>query len=335
MSELRRLAGRAAALVRERAVEGAREARRAAAARATAAWTHRPPAPRATAIALAAAVALAGAWSVVAQARLAGKLPSPLDWAAARALVERDARSGDAAAVSPPWAERAREVLPSFVPVLAQARFAGEDLVGVRRVWLVSLPDVPWSRWEAEIDLAERSARAETPARLGALEITRYDLADPTLPLAFLPDRLGHAAVTLGGLPCQAEGAGRFRCGEGAVEVAREVRDVGGVARPCLTASAAASLDAPLAVAFPPMRIGRTLHGHSGPTDLGPPAGPAPVRLAVLLDGEEVGAAELPGAAWTPFRVDMARSAGQVRTLSLVLTSPGRLALCLDALVLP
>jgi len=333
MSELRRLAGRAAALVRERAVEGAREARRAAAARAAAAWTHRPPAPRAAAIGLAAAVAAAGAWSVVSQARLAGRLPSPLDWAAARALVERDARPGDAAAVSPPWAERAREVLPSSVPVFAQARFAGEALVGVRRVWLLSLPDAPWSRWDAEIDLAERSARAEAPARLGALEVTRYDLADPTLPLAFLPDRLGHAAVTLGGVSCPPDGAGRFRCGEGAVEVAREVRDVGGVARPCLTLSAAAPLEAAVALAFPSVRVGRTLHGHAGPAGSAP--GPAPVRIAVLLDGEEVGAAELPGASWTPFRVDMTRSAGQVRTLSLVLTSPGPIALCLDALVLP
>jgi hypothetical protein len=33
--------------------------------------------------------------------------------------------------------------------------------------------------------------------------------------------------------------------------------------------------------------------------------------------------------------VDTTRSAGQSRALSLVLTSPGRLALCLDALVLP
>jgi hypothetical protein len=333
MSDFRRLAGRAAALVRERAVEGARNARHAAVARAAAAWTRRPPAPRAAAMTFAAAVALAGAWSVVAQARLAGRLPSPLDWAAARALLERDARLGDAVAVSPPWAERARELLPSSIPVLAQARFAGEDLVGVRRVWLLSLPDAPWSRWDAEIDLAERAARAETPARLGGLELTRHDLADPTVPLAFLPDRLARAEVTLGGEPCRPETTGRFRCREGTVELAREVRDVAGVARPCLSASSMAPLDQPVAVTFPPMRVGRTLQGHAGPA--GVARGLAPARLAVLLDGEEVGAAELALAGWTPFRVDMTRSAGQTRAVSLVLTSPGRLALCLDALVLP
>ncbi len=188
--------------------------------------------------------------------------------------------------------------------------------------------------------------------------MTRYDLADPTLPLAFLPDRLAHASVTLGGVPCRAETPGRFGCGEGDVELARTVRDVGGAPRPCLSISAAAPLDAPVAVTFPPMRVGRTLHGHvglsegaslprsspaggaaarggraDGPTGAAGP--PAPVRLAVLLDGEEVGTAEMSGAGWALFRIDMTRSAGQTRAISLVLTTPGRLALCLDALVLP
>jgi hypothetical protein len=332
MSELSRLAARAAAVLRARVVEGARDAVRSVRTAAASAWGRRPPGPRAAAMAFAAAVAFAGAWSVLAQAAVARRLPAPLDWAAARALVERDARPGDAAAVSPAWAERAREVLPSSVPLLGLSRFAGEDLVGVRRVWLIALADAPWSRWDAEIDLVERAARAEAPARLGALDVTRFDLAFPTIPLAFLPDRLGQAAVTLGGAPCDAAGPGRFRCGGGAAEVAREVREIAGVPRPCLTASSPVPLDAPLAIAFPPMRLGRTLHGHAGATADGPGA---PVRIAVLLEGEEAGAAEVQGRGWSPFRVDMSRSAGQHRALSLVLTSPGELSLCLDALVLP
>lgn len=330
MSELSRLAARAAAVVRERAAEGARETVRAARDRAAEAWARRPPAPRAAALAFTAAVALCGAFTIVAQARVVGRLPAPLDWAAARALVERDARAGDAVALAPAWAERAREVFPSSVPVLAQRRYAGEDLVGVRRVWLVALPDAPWSRYDAELDVVERAARSEAPARLGGLEVTRYDLAFPTVPLAFLPDRLGQAAVSLGGVPCAAD-AGRFRCGEGAAQVAREVRDVDGVPRPCLSAESPAPLDTALELAFRPVRVGRTLHGHVGAAA---GAGVAPVRVAAVLDGEEVGAAEITPRGWTPFRIDMTRSAGQSRTLSLVLTSPGRLALCLDALVL-
>ncbi len=333
MSEGTRLVRRAAALARERTAAHLREGLQGARLALLWAWSHRPPPLRAAAILLVAAIALVSAASVLFQARLPDRLPTALDWAAVRALVERDARPGDAAALSPAWAERAREVLPASVPVLAQARYAGEDLVGVRRVWLISLPDAPRFRWDAEVDLAERAARSEAPARLGAIEVTRYDLAFPSLPLAFLPDRLAQAEVSLGGEPCAPEGAGRFRCRDGAVEVQRSVRDVAGVPRPCLSAAAATPLDAPLVIAFPSTRIGRTLHGHAGP--VGPLAGAATVRVAVLLDGEEIGAAEVVSAGWAPFRIDLTRSAGQARPLSLVLTSPAPLALCLDAVVLP
>lgn len=333
MSELSRLAGRAVALLRERAAEGARDSVRSARERAAAAWARRPPAPRAAALAFSAVVALCGAWGILAQARVAGRLPAPLDWAAARAVVERDARPGDAVALAPAWAERAREVFPSSVPVLAHRRYAAEDLVGVRRVFLVALPDVPWVRWDTELDLAERAARSEAPARLGGLEVTRYDLAFPTIPLAFLPDRLGQAEVRLGELPCEADGGRGFRCGDGAVLLSRAVREVAGVARPCLSVSSPAPVEVPLAVSFPHVKIGRTLHGHVG-TPPGAAAGVAPLRIAALLDGEEVGATEAAAGGWTPFLVDMTRSAGRTRTLTLVLTSPGPLALCLDGMVL-
>jgi hypothetical protein len=117
------------------------------------------------------------------------------------------------------------------------------------------------------------------------------------------------------------------------VVVERTVREVEGLARPCLSASAPVPLDAPLAIAFPPARIGRTLGGHAGLAGPGKAAGP--IRIAVLLEGEEVGSAELDGGGWAPFRIDTTRSAGQVRSVSLVLTSPAPLALCLEALVLP
>jgi len=336
MSELSRLAGRAAGMLRERAVAGLRDSVHSVRAALAWAWARRPPWRRVTALAFVAAVAWAGAWSVLAQARLASRLPSPLDWAAASALLERDARPGDAAALSPAWAERAREALPASVPLVAQARLAAEALPGVRRVWLVSIPSAPGFRWEAEADLSERAARADPPSRVGALEIARFDLASPTLPIAFLPDRLARGAVTLGAADCEAVGPGRFRCGA-AARVERTVREIGGAARPCLSITSAAPLDLPLVVTFPPSRIGRTLDGHAGAAGAGAVAAgtAAPVRVAVLLDGEEIGSAELSAAGWSPFRIDTSRSAGQVRAIALVVTSPARLALCLDALVLP
>jgi hypothetical protein len=333
MTGLARVAERAATAVRERSAAAVRDAVRSARAGVRWAWARRPPAPRAVAILFATAVAGTGAWSILAQARLAARLPTALDWTAAQALVERDARAGDAVALSPPWAERAREVLPASTPVLAHPRYAGEDLVGVRRVWLVALPDAPRFGWELEVDLLERAARSEAPARLGGLEVTRYDVAFPTLPLAFLPDRVPRASVSLGDTPCSPAGPARFRCdgAAGSAEVERAVREVAGVPRPCLVAAAPAALGAPLVVEFPAARVGRTLQGHAGATG----GGAAPVRIAVQLEGEELGAAEIAEAGWTPFRIDTTRVAGQTQPLALVLTSPGPLSVCLDALVLP
>jgi hypothetical protein len=333
MSGWRSLRERAVAAVRERSREALRAAGRSARAALAWAWARRPSASRAAAAAVAATIAGVSAWAILEQARGPGRLPSSIDWAAARALVERDARPGDAVAVAPAWAERAREVLPASVAVLAQRRYAGEDLVGVRRVWVLSLPDAPRFGWDVEVDLVERAARSEAPARLGSLEVTRYDVAFPTLPLAFLPDRLGRGAVALGDRPCAATLDGRFRCGDGTVQVERTVREVDGVPRPCLAVSAAEPLDAPLAIEFPPLPLGRTLHGHAGAPGRSP-AG-AQLRVAVALGGEEVGAADVSLASWTPFRIDMTRVAGQARQLALVLTSPDPLTVCLDAMVLP
>ncbi len=332
MIELARLRNRAATAARERSAAALRDALRAARTGATWLWARRPPASRAAAIAFAVLMAAVSAWTILAQAGLPRALPARLDWNAARALLDRDGLPGDAVALSPAWAERAREVLPASLPVFAEPRYAGEDLVGIRRVWLLSLPDAPRFGWAAEVDLLERASGSEAPVRLGALAVTRYDLAFPTLPLAFLPDRLARASVTLGGEPCPPDGAGRFRCGDAAV-IERSVREVAGVARPCLVATAPARLDFPLVIALPPIRLGGTLHGHAGTP--GGAGAAAPVRVAVQLDGEELGAAEVVPQAWASFRIDTTRVAGQTRPLALVVTSPAPLALCLDAVVLP
>ncbi|HEY6001909.1 MAG TPA: hypothetical protein VIV57_03480, partial [Anaeromyxobacter sp.] len=175
-------------------------------------WAARPGVGRATAIAFALGTALSGAASLGAQIRLPARLPASRDWAALRALVDREARPGDAVVLSPAWAERAREVLPASLPVLAARRYAGEDLFGVRRAWLVTLPRAPGFTWDAEEDLLQRGALSGRAARLGALEVARLEIAFPVLPLAFLPDRLARV---------EGPGAG----------TAREVREVAGAPR--------------------------------------------------------------------------------------------------------
>jgi hypothetical protein len=333
MSERPRLRDRAVSAARERTVAALSEARRTARAAVAWLWARRVPLPRAAAISFAAATAALSGWAVLAQAGLPARLPAALDWAAARELLERDARPGDGVAISPPWAERAREILPASVPVFAQRRYAGEDLVGVRRMWLLSLRDAPWFSWEAEVDLLERARRADPAERLGAIEASRHDIAFPTLPLAFLPDRLARASVHLGDEECPPDAGGKFRCGDG-TEVERAVREVAGVARPCLVATATAPQAAALRIAFGPVRLGRTLHGHVGRA--GAPGSDRPIRIVVEVDGDEIGAVEVSPSRFAPFRVDMSRLAGQTRPLSLTVSGPGALApLCLDASILP
>jgi hypothetical protein len=320
--------GLAARLVR-RELEGIRDGARRLSRRGRARWTRRPPARRVVAAAFVAALLASGALAVVAQARLPARLPSARDWAAVAAVLEREARPGDALALSPPWAERARAVLPPGVPVLAQRRWAGEDLVGVRRLWLLSLPEAPGFSWELESELMEERAGQPRPTeRIGAFQLGRLDLAFPTLPLAFLPDRLAQAEVSRGGEPCAPDGAGGFRCGSG--RVAREVRELGGAPRFCLVASLGAG--APLVVAFPPVRVGRLVRGHGGALS----AGGAPLRVSVVVEGEEAGSAELSGRGYQAFEIDTTRFAGEARPLSLVLTSAGAgTDVCLAAVTLP
>jgi hypothetical protein len=310
-----------------------RDGVRSLSAGAASLWARRPGAARAAALLFVAGLSALGVGGVAYQSSLPGHLPSPLDWSAARALLERDARQGDAVAVSPAWAERARMVLPAQAPVLDGPGLATGELTGVRRVWLVALPGAPGFSWETELGLVERGARSD-PLRLGGLEVTRFELAYPDLPLAFLPDWLARAAATVGGEPCTPDGSGALRCpGPGAPTITRSVREVGGRPRPCLVATGVAA--GPVALTFPAVPMGRVLRGHAGIA--GDPGGAgSQIRIGVQVDGEEVGAAELAGAGWSPFQIDTSRFAERVRPLTLTVNAAGIAGpVCLDAVTLP
>lgn len=298
---------------------------------------------------LAAAVAGLGVFGLVFQTTLPARLPTGLDWRAVSALVERDARPGDVVVLSPMWAERAREVLPerlaahpeSPLVVMAYPRYAraAEDLVGVRRVWLVSLPWAPGASNAIAADLAARAAAVDGPQRLGAIEVTRYDLAFPVLPLAWLPDRLASAKVSLGGRPCALDAGGVFRCpGPPWVHVSREVREIDYLPRPCLYAHPSSDPGAPLVVEFPAVPMGRVLRGHTGIIGEAMLVGNGPVHLAVTVDGEEVGAVvEPPGTpGWHTFQIDTTRHTGRDATVAFTVTAadPWQRVFCFEAMTL-
>jgi hypothetical protein len=277
---------------------------------------------------------LAGAGGVIFELALPSLLPSRRDWEAAGALLERDGLAGDAVLASPGWAERVRLLVPRGMRVLTQPRFAPADLEGVRRVWLASLPRAPGFSWQPEIDLLARSASPDPPLDIGRLEISRFELTHPDLPLATLAERLPAASVRMGGRPCP-EQRGAFRCSAQRTQVSVEaaVVEMNGLPRPCLVARASEST-APVLMTFPGVPMGRVLRGNAGTLPGGGAGASVPLNLVVRVDGEEAAAVELDAAAWTGFRVDTGRWAGEKHAVGIELVVPRERELCLQAATL-
>ena len=290
-----------------------------------------PPRPVAWAGLLALAVAAAGLHGLWFLGSLPGRLPSPTDWKAVAALVARDARPGDAVALSPAWAERAREILPErlpnrpdvALPLLALSSYAeaDEDLSGVRRVWLVSLPGAPGASPRIARQLASRSEASEGPLQVGRLDLTRYDLRSPLLPLHSFTERLASASIQNPG--------GR---------VVRETREVDLLPRTCIVVSFPGPRPEPARLVFQAVPLGRALRGHLGLVgDVS--AGAPSVSLRVKVDGLEMGRAEARAArpGWSAFQIDTARISGQTRQVTLEVVPSGSLprGVCIDLMSLP
>lgn len=273
---------------------------------------------------LAVAVTGLGLYGLTFQALLPSRLPSPAEWSAAAAVVAREARPGDAVALSPWWAARGREVLPDTVPVLASPSLADEELVGIERIWVLALPAAPGERAGLRREIEARAAAPARPIQLGRIELQRYPLRAPVLPLAFLPDRLAAATVSVGERPCRRDGGGTFRCPAAPfVVAATEIREVGQAPRRCIFAHPAPDRRAPLTIRFPGVPLGRELRGHTGIVGEAAFGGASAVRLSVTADGEPVASAEEPPGepGWHAFRAGTAHLAGRAATLALTVTA--------------
>jgi hypothetical protein len=289
-----------------------------------------PPRDVAWAALLAAAVSAAGLYGLWFQATLTGRLPSSTDWKALATLLARDTRPGDAVALAPPWAERARQILPERLPsrpevplpILAYPSYAEgvEDLPGIRRVWLVSLPDAPGGAGPIAAQLAARSDAVEGPIRIGQLALTRHDLRAPRIPIWSLADRL-HAAST-----------------QGAAAVTRETREVGFLPRTCVVARFPGPGAEPVVLRLPATPLGVVLRGHAGLVG-DPSGGEPPVSLRVKVDGVELGRAEAAAGtpAWRPFLVDTSRLSAASHEVAVEIVPSGPLprGVCVELLALP
>ena len=288
-----------------------------------------PPRNAAWAGILALAVSAAGLYGLWFQATLPGRLPSETDWKAAAGVIAREARPGDAVVLAPTWAERAREILPERIParpelplpVLALPSLGPEeDLRGIRRVWLLSLPGAPGGTGPAALQLTARAGTVEGPMRLGQLELTRFDLKVPFLPLWTLPDRLASASV-------EADGA----------TVVAETREVRFLPRNCVVARWPGPGLEPVVIRLKAIPLGVGLTGRAALVGDSPAGGSATVR--VQADGIEVARAEA-----TPGRpdgeslaVDASRLPPGVHQLAVEIVPSGPLprGVCVDLVALP
>jgi hypothetical protein len=198
---------------------------------------------------------------------------------------------------------------------------ADEDLAGVRRVWLLSLPDAPGGPGPASAQLAARSAPTEPSLRLGRIELTRFDLAKPLLPAWSLSERL--PTVHAGG-----------------AALTREIREVAFLPRHCVVArfpAPPAPPSGPTVLRLPPAAVGTSLLGHVGLVgDPAPGAGTA--KVAVRVDGTELARAEAgPRSGWVPFRADTARLPPGPHEVSVEVSPTGALPLgvCVELLSVP
>ena len=127
-----------------------------------------------------AALLAVAAGSLLFELTLPFRLPADADWAEAAGALRARAQPGDAAQPWPAWAERAR-LFVDAMPVLAEEDLQGGDYVGVRRLWVLSLPRTPFF---SPPDAALR-ARGATPGadeqRFGALALRPWELRTPPI----------------------------------------------------------------------------------------------------------------------------------------------------------
>jgi hypothetical protein len=191
----------------------------------------------------------------------------------------------------------------------------------VKRVWLVSLPGAPGASPRIARQLASRSETSEGPLQVGRLDLTRYDLRSPLLPLHSFTDRLASASI-------QNPGA----------RVTRETREVDFQPRTCIVVSFPGPRPEPATLAFSAVPLGRALRGHLGLVgDVS--AGASSVSLRVKVDGLEVGRGEATAArpGWSAFQIDTAPISGQTRQVALEVVPSGPLprGVCIDLMSLP
>ena len=144
-----------------------------------AAWSRRPPRAALTAWAFLAVAGLAGASSLLAQAALARRLPTGLDWRAAATLLDRDSRPGDAVVVAPAVG-RARARRAAGAPAGPGARPLPWRAARRRQARLAPLPRGRAARGTTGSPATSRRGRRPAAARTGSAPSTSPATTSPS-----------------------------------------------------------------------------------------------------------------------------------------------------------
>jgi len=120
------------------------------------------------------AIVLCGAGSLLFDLTLSARLPSEADWAEAAGALRAHAQPGDAVQLWPVWAEEARLHVDSM-PVLAEEDLEHADYLGIKRLWLLTLPHTPWFKAPS----LPRATPVGSELRSGAIRLQAFDLHAP------------------------------------------------------------------------------------------------------------------------------------------------------------
>jgi hypothetical protein len=264
--------------------------------------------------------------------RLPSRLPSPEDYQSAQHELLATSHPGDALAVLPYWADRAKLYAHGF-PVVALPNLANEDVERYPRLFVLAQPDLPRSAAGTELAALEHKlTRVSGPKRYGPLSLSLYQPRPGHEASLDVTSQIERAQVSVGAESCGPI-AGGFQCPRGTWDHVRaEWHEFSFLPRRCLWAQPAGA--EPLVITFDQVPLRSEIHGAMGligATD----GGSGAVELAIDID--EVPALTLllmsddPG--FHPFegRFPQLGPGGHRVTFRISSPSPVRHPFCFDA----
>jgi hypothetical protein len=215
--------------------------------------------------------------------RLPYRLPGPEDYQAAQHALLDAARPGDAVAVLPFWADRAKIYLHGL-PVVALPHLAEEDVERYQRLFVLSQPDLPRSSATRELAGLERKlARVFGPKRYGPLSLSLLRPRPGREPSLDFTSQIERASVSVGGEACT-PGSGTFQCPRGPWDQVRsEWHEFDFLPRRCVRAQP--TQGDTVSVTFDQVPLRAEIHGAMGLVGAGGTSGLGRVELSIDLDG--------------------------------------------------